>query len=55
MQKQIKIKVDDQIGLRTLVASDVTQDYVGWLNDYEVTKYNEQKNFKHSLSSTLGL
>lgn len=53
MQKKIEIKIDDQIYLRTLFASDVTQDYVGWLNDYEVTKYTEQKNFKHSHSSTL--
>ena len=30
----------------------MTESYVGWLNDYEVTKFTEQKYFKHTFEST---
>ena len=51
-KKNIKIKVDEQIFLKVLNLSDVTEPYVDWLNDYEVTKFTEQKYFNHTLQST---
>jgi RimJ/RimL family protein N-acetyltransferase len=34
--------------LKELKTKDVTLKYIKWMNDYEVTKYTEQKYFKHS-------
>ena len=51
MEKDSKIRVDEKIHLRTIVVEDVSENYVNWLNDYEVTKYTEQKYFKHTLES----
>ena len=51
-KKNIKIKVDEYIFLKVLTLKDVTEHYVEWLNDYEVTKYTEQKYIKHTLEST---
>ncbi|MDC3091476.1 GNAT family N-acetyltransferase [Rickettsiales bacterium] len=52
VKKNIKIKVDEDIFLRVLKLDDVAEPYVEWLNDYEVTKFTEQKYFKHTLKST---
>ena len=49
MEKDLRIKVDEKIHLRTIVVEDVLENYVNWLNDYEVTKYTELKYFKHTL------
>ncbi len=51
-KKNIKIKVDEQIFLKVLRLNDVSESYVEWLNDYEVTKFTEQKYFRHTLEST---
>ena len=51
-KKDIKIKVDEQILLKVLRLTDVSESYVEWLNDYEVTKFTEQKYFRHTLEST---
>ena len=51
-KKYIKIKVNEQIFLKVLNLNDVSKPYVEWLNDYEVTKFTEQKYFKHTLEST---
>ena len=51
-KRNIKIKVDEQIFLKVLRLNDVSDSYVEWLNDYEVTKYTEQKDFRHTLEST---
>lgn len=51
-KKDIKIKVDEQILLKVLRLNDVSESYVEWLNDYEVTKFTEQKYFRHTLEST---
>jgi len=51
-KKNIKIKVDAQIFLKVLSPNDVSDSYVEWLNDYEVTKFTEQKYFRHTLVST---
>jgi RimJ/RimL family protein N-acetyltransferase len=52
VQKNLKIKVDEYISLKVLTLNDVGEPYVKWLNDYEVTKYTEQKYLKHTLEST---
>lgn len=36
--------------LRKLKLSDVGKEYFKWMNDYEVTKFTEQRFKKHSLS-----
>ena len=46
-----KIIVDDKCFLRSLNLNDVNDKYIEWLNDYEVTKYTEQKNIKHTKES----
>lgn len=51
--QNVQIIIDDLISLRTLVASDVSEKYVVWLNDYEVTKYTEQRYYEHTLDSIL--
>tara|TARA_B100000953_G_C17933844_1_gene394724 strand:+ start:392 stop:907 length:516 start_codon:yes stop_codon:yes gene_type:complete len=37
--------------LKELDVTNVSQNYCNWLNDYEVTKFTEQKYFKHNLNS----
>ena len=51
MKKDVKINIDNDIQLRTLMKIDVTEKYVAWLNDYEIMKYTEQKYFEHFFSS----
>ena len=52
LRKKIKsLKVDESIHLKTIVAADVSEAYVVWLNDYLVTKFTEQKYSNHSLHS----
>ena len=51
-KKKIKIKVDEQILLEVLRLNDVSGSYVEWLNDFEVTKFTEQKYFRHTIEST---
>jgi len=51
-KKIITLKVDEQIFLKVLKSTDVAEPYVDWLNDYEVTKFTEQKYFNHTLQST---
>ena len=51
MEKDIKIKIDEKCFIRILNKDDVTDNYVMWLNDYEVTKYTEQKYVEHHLKS----
>tara|TARA_B100001094_G_scaffold333136_1_gene408928 strand:+ start:3181 stop:3729 length:549 start_codon:yes stop_codon:yes gene_type:complete len=52
VKKNIEIKVDEKILLKVLTQNDVSESYVEWLNDYEVTKFTEQKYFRHTLEST---
>jgi len=50
-KKDIKMKVDEQTLLKVLRLNDVSESYVGWLNDSEVNKFTEQKFFRHTLES----
>ena len=52
VEKNIKIKVDEDILLKVLQPKDVATPYVDWLNDYNVTRYTEQKYVTHTLEST---
>ena len=51
MESNTKLEIDKKFYLKTLQTFDVTNSYVQWLNDYEVTKYTEQKNFNHTIDS----
>ena len=53
VKKHIQIQVDKDIFLKILTPNDVAESYVDWLNDYEVTKFTEQRYFKHTLESTM--
>ena len=37
-----------KLRLKKLKISDVNFEYLSWMNDYEVTKFTEQKFKKHS-------
>ena len=49
MKKGVFIKIDETSFIKVLNKADVTENYVMWLKDYEVTKFTEQKYFEHSL------
>ena len=51
-KKNMEIKVDENILLKIIIMEEVSDPYVQWLNDYEVTKFTEQKYLKHTLEST---
>ena len=53
INKDSKIIVDENCFLKILKKSDVTPKYISWLNDYEVTKFTEQKYFNHTYESVL--
>jgi RimJ/RimL family protein N-acetyltransferase len=37
--------------LRKLSIEDATAEYLGWLNDYETSKYTESRHFVHTMES----
>ena len=39
MKKDVFIKIDETSFIKVLNKADVTENYVMWLNDYEVTKF----------------
>ena len=48
LKKSINLIVNEHCALKVLTNIDVSANYVNWLNDYEVMKYTEQKNFNHT-------
>jgi ribosomal-protein-alanine N-acetyltransferase len=40
-----------RVVLRPFIVSDITDQYVAWLNDPEVVKYSNQRFFSHTLES----
>jgi len=42
-----------QIKLRPLVIDDVTDEYIKWMNDYEVVKYTESRFKQHTRESIM--
>jgi len=53
-KKNLTLKVDENIKLKTLFADEISESYVSWLNDYEVTKFTDQKDFKSTLETVEG-
>jgi len=51
VDQDIKIRVNEKLLLKTIKVNDVSEKYVGWLNDYNVTKYTEQRYFLHTSES----
>lgn len=45
--------VGDRVYIRRLTNRDVTERYVGWLNDKEVNQYLESRFVQHNIDSTL--
>ena len=43
-----------ELELREFQPSDVTGDYVAWMNDAEVVRYTEQKFRRHTIASVTG-
>jgi [ribosomal protein S5]-alanine N-acetyltransferase len=41
----------EHIQLKNLIYRDVTQKYVNWMNDLDVTKYTESRFIKHTIES----
>ncbi len=50
-KKNLTLKVDKNITLKTLSIEETSEAYVSWLNDYEVTKFTEQKHCKSTLKT----
>ena len=48
MKKEIILKVNSLCFLRVLNEGDVSKDYISWLNDYEVSKYTQQRFIEHN-------
>jgi len=48
---ELELSVNRNITLKILVEENVSDSYVGWLNDYEVTKYTEQNYYKHTFDT----
>ena len=40
-----------KVSLRPFTLQDITDDYIGWLNDPEVTRYSNQRFFVHDRAS----
>ncbi len=54
MQKdlnKILLSIDKNLYMRIIDINDVTSEYLSWLNNYEITKFTEQKNIKHTIKS----
>ncbi len=49
--EKLFISNEDNFYLKQLSKIDITQNYINWLNDYEVVKYTEQRHLKHSYDS----
>ena len=50
-KKKILLSISNICYLRILIKNDVSEEYVSWINDYEITKYTELKNIKHNMSN----
>tara|TARA_Y100000768_G_scaffold113266_1_gene83449 strand:- start:4599 stop:5147 length:549 start_codon:yes stop_codon:yes gene_type:complete len=46
-KKNLIINIKKNIFLKILSKKDVSKNYVNWMNDKEITKFTEQRNFNH--------
>ena len=51
IKKDLCLQVSHDLHLKILEKADVSKKYVDWLNNYEITRFTEQKNYTHSISS----
>lgn len=51
MKRKIEINCNKNIVVRLLKQSMVSNTYVSWMNDYDVVKFTNQKNLKHTIKS----
>jgi len=50
-KEEIIINVRGNCFLRILRENDISENYISWLNDYEITKYTEQRFYKHNFEN----
>ena len=50
-KEKLILKINKNCSLRILNPSDVSKDYILWMNDYEVVKFTEQSEILQSKSS----
>ena len=53
MTSEFKVLSGSKVVLRHFAASDITAEYIGWLNDPEVVKYSNQRFVRHTPESCL--
>ncbi len=51
VKEKIVIDVDEDLVLRTLKHSDISEAYLQWMNDMEVVRYTEQRFIRHQHSN----
>ena len=49
--KTMVLKATKNIVLKSLKEEDITEDYINWMNDSEITRYTEQRFEKHDFKS----
>jgi|TARA_B110000196_G_C20987011_1_gene586256 ribosomal-protein-alanine N-acetyltransferase len=47
-KKELHLVVYENCDLRIITKKDISDSYVRWMNDYEVTKYTEQRHHPHT-------
>lgn len=47
----MKFLEEDSFFLKIIEETDVGENYLNWMNDYEIVKYTESRFFPHSISS----
>jgi ribosomal-protein-alanine N-acetyltransferase len=53
MTSEFKVLSGSKVVLRPFAATDITAEYIGWLNDPEVVKYSNQRFVRHTPESCL--
>ena len=46
--RSFTLQVNERFDLKVLSPEDVSEEYVGWMNDYEVVRYTEQRFYTHT-------
>ena len=49
--KKIILEVNENIKLKPLTENDITEDYINWMNDLDITRYTEQRFQTHTFES----
>ena len=51
MKQEFENLSGEKVILKSFAASDITSEYVGWLNDPDVVKYSNQRFYQHTPAS----